>query len=96
MNTDAPKRRNRAGVLPEHASYSDDGCDLAPRCLECPFVVCRYDLPPGAGIRQIANRARDVAIAEARADGELPDAIAERFGVSRRTVFRVLASPRRP
>ena len=24
-----------------------DGCELAPKCLECPFMVCKWDVPQG-------------------------------------------------
>lgn len=36
-------RKIRREALPEHATYRDTGCDLAPSCLSCPFVHCRYD-----------------------------------------------------
>ncbi|MCH8007547.1 MAG: hypothetical protein IIC91_01655 [Chloroflexi bacterium] len=44
-------RKVRKEALPEYAPYKDVGCDLAPSCLACPFVVCRYDLP--SGIREL-------------------------------------------
>ena len=36
-------RKVRREALPEYANYKDTGCDLAPSCLSCPFVRCRYD-----------------------------------------------------
>ena len=36
-------RKIRRGALPEHASYKDTGCDLAPSCLSCPLARCRFD-----------------------------------------------------
>ncbi len=38
-------RKIRREALPEYANYRDTGCDLAPSCLSCPFVRCRYDKP---------------------------------------------------
>ena len=36
-------RKVRREALPEYANYQDVGCSLAPSCLSCPFVRCRYD-----------------------------------------------------
>jgi AraC-like DNA-binding protein len=84
----------RADALPEHAEYRDEGCELSPSCLACPLVRCRYDVPGGA--RALLNRERDREIRAMRErEGLSAEAIAERFGVSRRTVFRVLAAPSR-
>jgi hypothetical protein len=86
----AQRRAIRSDALPENIEYRDDGCSAAPRCLECPFLHCRYDVP--GGIRTIRNRTRDHAIRTSREAGATPDEIAEQFDVSRRTVFRSLAS----
>ena len=40
-------RKIRKEALPENAEYRDTGCELAPSCLSCPFVRCRYDYPDG-------------------------------------------------
>src|SRR3972149_3496440 len=79
-------RRIRA--LPENATYTDGGCDYHPECLTCPLVVCRYQMP--GGLRAILNAERDPQIVALHRDGVPVDGIAERFGLSRRTVFRVL------
>ncbi len=71
--------------LPEHIHYRDDGCEIAPKCLECPLPACRYDLPPkraGALLREAQLRAL-------LAQGLTADEAAARMGVSRRTVFRL-------
>lgn len=81
--------RPREDALPEYTRYRDDGCDLFPRCLTCPLPHCRYDVPGGA--RAMLNRVRDGEIRYLRRDLGLPvDEIAQRFRISRRTVFRVL------
>ena len=74
--------------LPENATYRDDGCDLHPSCLSCPFVRCRYDIPGGK--RAVLNLYRDQMIATLRRDYTVP-VVAGLMGVSRRTVVRVSA-----
>jgi hypothetical protein len=86
------ERPARRDALPEHTHYVDTGCDLHPNCLTCPLVRCRYDEPGGA--RRLLSEARDKAILQMQRRGAPIDAIARRFRVSRRTVFRVLARAR--
>jgi hypothetical protein len=84
-----PDRRVRDDALPEHQDYADSGCDIWDRCLTCPLPRCRHDEPGGA--RQIFLRERDSEIARLRRRESVGiDELAHRFGVSRRTVFRVL------
>jgi hypothetical protein len=83
----------RSDTLPENFAYRDDGCDVSPSCLNCPLPVCKYDDPDY--LRRTARGARDEAIIEARERDRLPvPALASRFGVSTRTVHRVLQSQR--
>lgn len=70
--------------------YVDDGCSLAPHCLTCPLPVCRYDLTDGHV--SVRNIRRDHLIIAANAAGESVNTIAEAAGISRRSVFRVLAT----
>jgi hypothetical protein len=86
------ERSPRRDALPEHTSYTDSGCDIHVSCLTCPLVRCRYDEPGGA--RKLLSDERDRTILELRREGRPISAIATRFGVSRRTVFRVLAHSR--
>ncbi len=88
----ASGRKVRADALPEHLEYQDGGCELAPSCLRCPLVRCRYDEPGGA--RKIRQDPRDDAIRVRRAEGTEIDTLASEFGLSRRSVFRVLARGR--
>jgi len=85
-------RPSRRDALPEHTHYADTGCDLHPSCLSCPLVRCRYDEPGGA--RKLLSEARDRSIVGLQRQGSSINVIARRFGVSRRTVFRVLARAR--
>lgn len=85
--------RPRKDALPEHVRYRDEGCDVFDSCLRCPLPRCRYDVP--GGVRTLLNRARDREIRRLRDETALSiEAIAARFHVSRRTVFRVLAPHR--
>ena len=74
--------------LPENATYRDDGCDLHPLCLTCPFVRCRYDIPGGK--RAVLNLYRNERIARLRRTYTVP-VVAGLMGVSARTVVRVSA-----
>lgn len=82
------ERRLRADALPEYTHYRDDGCDIHPHCLSCPLPRCRYEEP--GGLRALLNQRRDREIVELRRRGVPVEVLAERFGVSRRTVFRIL------
>jgi len=84
---------SRADALPEHTAYEDRGCDLYPSCLSCPLPRCRYEEPGGAAA--MIRTGRDATILRlAREDGVSVDRLAQMFGLSRRTIFRVLRSPR--
>lgn len=81
-------RRVRRDALPEEIQYRDDGCDIHPHCLTCPLPRCRYDEP--GGLRALLNAYRDQQIIALRGDGAPVDQIAQRYSLSRRTVFRIL------
>ena len=85
-------RRERRDALPEHTRYTDTGCDVHPSCLTCPLVRCRYDEPGGA--RRLLSEKRARSILELRRQSVPINSIASRFGISRRTVFRILARSR--
>jgi hypothetical protein len=71
--------------LPENTHYRDDGCEISPRCLECPLPQCRYDLPP----KRAGALMREAELRRLLADGLTADQAAAQMGVSRRTVFRL-------
>ena len=82
-------RRTRYDALPEGADWRDDGCEVAPHCLECPLERCRYEAP--GGLRGLLNSTvRDPQIIILRAEGASIHTIAKRFGLSRRSVWRAL------
>ncbi len=83
-------QRVRGDSLPEQTRYRDDGCDIHEQCLTCPLPRCRYEEP--GGLRGMINSYRDRQIALLRDNGvPIPD-IAEWFGLSHRSIFRILES----
>lgn len=86
-------RQPRRDALPEHTHYRDSGCDLHSNCLTCPLIRCRYDEPGGG--RRLGSAGRDYQVLDLqRRGGKSIEAIAREVGVSRRTVFRILARSR--
>ena len=84
----------RSDALPEYHEYVDEGCEHYPLCLACPLPRCRFDVP--GGIRSLHNRERDPVIVRDYWEFEVPvDAIARRYAISKRSVYRVVAGARR-
>ena len=81
--------RVRSDGLPENATYTDVGCEVALRCTQCPLERCRYE--ERNGLQAHRMRERNPQIIALRDEGAPVDEIAERFGLSPRSVFRVLA-----
>ncbi len=83
----------KSGVLcdmrPEYCQYEDSGCELSATCLRCPLPRCRYDEPGGR--RRLLNSKRDREIQGLRREcGVAIRELAARYGVSARTVHRIL------
>lgn len=78
----------RSDSLPEGTEYQDDGCEVASKCVECPLLMCRYEYP--TGLRGLRNLDRNKNIRE-MAPLTSVTAIAAELGISKRTVFRVVA-----
>ena len=76
--------RVRKDLLPEYAPPRDKGCEVSPSCLDCPLAVCRYDAH--------GRNWRNSAIRRQRRSGVKVQEIADHFGLSARTVHRVLVS----
>ncbi len=91
---DTPLERPlRSDALPEYTEYADTGCDCYPSCLHCPLPKCRFDQPGGAAA--MLRGGRDSAILRLAARGDVTiEQLAAMFGLSRRTIFRVLRTGR--
>ena len=89
---DAPRREPRrllVDTLPEHYTYKDDGCEVSPSCLRCPLPQCKHDAPGWYLRERRAQRDRTMSRLRSR-EGLSVTQLADRFGVSKRTVFRAL------
>ena len=76
-------------LLPEYCRYQDGGCEFASSCLNCPFPKCIYDEPGGRQSWLKGLRDKEVVklfTTEDKGANEL----AAMFGVSQRTVQRIL------
>ena len=83
--------RVRRDMLPDYADYRDTGCDLAPSCLRCPMRRCQYDEPSP----DVAVHARDREIVMLRRRHRVPiDMLAGTYGLTRRSIFRILSERR--
>jgi hypothetical protein len=82
------KPRMRSDSLPEYTRYRDDGCSISASCFSCPLPRCRYEEP--GGLRAVMNQTRDRDMTQLRLSGMSVEELAGYFGVSRRTVFRVI------
>ncbi len=84
-----PPRRVREDALPEHTEYRDTGCDLASSCLACPLARCKHDEPGALARTAMAARDREIAYLRRR-HGAPVDMLARTYGLSRRTIFRIM------
>lgn len=75
------------GAEMEQFEYKDQGCDLFPSCLHCPLPRCRYDEQR----RQTAKVLRNKEMLHLHEiEGLKIEELAERFAVSKRTVYRII------
>ena len=73
----------------EFYHYVDTGCEASDSCLDCPLPQCRYDDP--AWYQRNRRLARDFRIVHTMQKEALSiEDTAERFGITNRTVFRIL------
>ncbi|HEY49574.1 MAG TPA: helix-turn-helix domain-containing protein [Dehalococcoidia bacterium] len=81
-----------ADHLPDYVVYHDEGCALFPSCLNCPLPRCRYDEPAegGEGRRPSKMLRDEELLRQHREAGKSVAELAELFGVSRRTVQRII------
>ena len=75
-------------LLPEEFPYIDEGCELSPSCLNCPFPRCVKEEPWGK--EKFLKRRRAERMLELKNEGKSTAEIARIFEVSTRTVQRAL------
>ena len=73
---------------PEFCTYKDEGCSLAPSCLNCPFPRCFEDKPLDRQKWSIERRDREIIRKYRR--GLKMKRLALHFNISLRTVKRVI------
>lgn len=74
----------------EPTIYRDQGCSIAPACLSCPLLQCKYDTPeiPPTKLRAIVQRA--TRIREMRRLNLSVEEAARRWKITTRTVYRMI------
>jgi hypothetical protein len=78
---------------PEYCHYRDNGCEFADSCLNCPFPECIYAQPGGK--QRWLKELRDEAVSRLfTTQGKGVKELALMFGVSRRTIQRILQRAR--
>ena len=86
-----PSWKGQGGIdlLPEATGYKDDGCFVHPQCLSCPLPRCIYDEPDGG--RAMLKALRDGLVRRAHREERLSiEELAERFSLSKRSIYRIL------
>ena len=78
-----------ADPLPDYFNYCDQGCALFSSCLSCPLPRCRHDEQPGGGRAVTRIRDREV-LRQRELSGTSTGELARSFGVSKRTVQRII------
>jgi hypothetical protein len=82
-------RRTRS-TNPDAINWTDRGCSVRPKCVDCPLPVCRYEVH--GGYAAIQRPDRDAEIIQRRRAGAKILELQDRFGLQRRQIFRILAS----
>ncbi len=80
-------------ALPEQYPYRDDGCNVSPSCLRCPLPWCKYDDPVTYHRELRISRDREVLQVK-RDQGKSVPQLAQHFGLSERTIHRILVRTR--
>ena len=85
---------NERDLPPEYCQYRDEGCEFADSCLKCPLPECIYELPGGR--QRWLKELRDKEVVRRfAAEGRGVKELALIFGVSQRTVQRILKRTKR-
>ncbi len=73
----------------EFYHYEDNGCVVSDSCLDCPLPRCRYDDP--VWFQRNRKLAKDFRMLQVMQQEFLTiEETAERFSITKRTVFRIM------
>ena len=78
---------------PEYCHYQDNGCEFADSCLNCPLPECIY-AQPGGKQRWLRGLRDEEVLRLFTTQGKGVKELALIFGVSRRTIQRILKRAR--
>ena len=79
----------RGNEAPNSNYYKDEGCKISPSCLTCPLPQCKYDDP--ISFQRDRRLAKDFEMWNTiRSESLTTDEAAERFSVTKRTIFRII------
>ena len=89
QNVGATRRVALPDRLSDYSDYRDEGCDLAPSCLECTLPRCRLDIQSEG--RRGTKMLRDSEILrQLRLERKSVSELAHDYGVSVRTIYRII------
>ena len=76
-------------ALPEHYPYKDDSRHVSTSCLSFPLPWCKYDDP--ATYHRELREGRDREVVQVKStQGKTVPQLAQHFGLSQRTIHRIL------
>ena len=74
----------------ETSTHADTGCKYSPSCLACPLPVCKEDDP--LWFQRNRQMVKDLTVwATMQRERLTAEAAAERFSLTTRTIFRIMA-----
>lgn len=80
----------RNSIKEMQVCHASCGCEVSSCCLTCPLPRCRFDLSP-AEWQAMEVQVRNVRIVAALDAGESHADVAQQYGLSRRSIDRVIA-----
>ncbi len=79
--------KSKKETLGWHNVYLDHGCEIAPKCLECPLPQCKHDDPLGY-VRGLTQQRDARMLEEIEQRGLSVDEAAQAFRITPRTIFK--------
>ena len=91
----------KTGRPPEGAEYEDlpsleqDGCQFSASCLQCPLPVCKHEMSREELKKHLRARQDAETVRNMKERRLSPKETANEFGISVRTVYRILERAQR-